>query len=72
VAPGGGLGRVRQQTFLPVSRAGEAAGLDINVSMDYFRNLPPAIAAALWARLVEVDRDMALGIIDRRRFSGEI
>jgi hypothetical protein len=68
----GGLGRFRQQTFLPVSRAGEAAGRDLNVSMDYFRNLPPAIAAALWARLVEVDRDMALGIIDRRRFSGEI
>ncbi len=68
----GGLGRVGIRTFLPISRAGEAAGQDITVSADFFRNLPPAVAAELWRRLLEVDFDMQLGIQDRRRFSGEV
>ncbi len=68
----GGVGTVGVRTFLPVSRAEEARGQNILVNPDFFRNLPPAVAAALWARLLEVDFDMNLGIVDRHTFSGEL
>ena len=66
-----GLGRVQKRDFVPASRASEFAGRDFTVSMDYFRNLPPAVWAVIWQQLIAADRDQSLGVVDRRRFSGE-
>jgi hypothetical protein len=64
LAAGGGVGATyERETFLPLSRAGEAAGQNININREILAGagMTDAEIAAFLRRLAQVDYDQSLG-----------